>query len=154
MTHWGDAPSFAAALTGGMRHHETMGDGGGALAQPRRVDPQLLVLIGVLVLIAVTPLVLWMVSVNQTSAGSVPMQSPVPATTLSASQIDLAATFRPYSNAVPVVSFVGIDPSGAGEKVTPSEFAMQMAMLDQAGFSTVTVDQVRAMVLGLSLIHI
>lgn len=128
-----------------------MGSGDGSVAKPRRIDPQLIVLVAVVVVIAVTPLVLWMVSVNQTSAGSVPPQSPVPVATLSPSALDLAKAFRPYSNVVPVVSFVGVDPAGAGGKVTPADFAEQMEILDQAGFSTVTVEQVRSMVLGQSV---
>ena len=97
--------------------------------------------------VGVTAIFVWFVSLNSSSAGSVPSQNPVPVTQLSQSSIELAQQFRPFTGVVPVLSYTGVSADGEGPLLSPIEFQLQMMMLDTAGFTTVTVEQVRALAL-------
>ena len=66
------------------------------------------------------------------------------------SDSDLRAFSAPidYAGAVPVLNFHDISTRGGALSVTPSTFANQMAALRRAGFETVSLAQVRDLVLG------
>lgn len=103
---------------------------------------------GVLLLIVVIPLGWMFVSASSESSGLVLAQVPAPAGSLGQTDTDLMETFRPYEGVVPVLTYKDIDPGGGSDAVTPDEFASQMTMLDDAGFNTVTLDQVRKVSTG------
>lgn len=107
-----------------------------------------LIVVGVAIAFAVTAVLVWGVMVGRSSARSVPEQDLVPEVSLSANAQALAAHFQPYTGAIAVLSYSGVDALGTGSMLTPSEFAQQMEMLDQAGFATVTDEQVRAFTMG------
>lgn len=74
-----------------------------------------------------------------------------PVVTLSAEQVAAAHAVPSYDNAVPVLAYHFVtsrtDNDIAGTYTTTTEdFAEQMALLDEAGFSTITAEQARAFV--------
>ena len=103
---------------------------------------------GFLLLIVIIPLGWMFVSASSESSGLVLEQVPAPTGSLSQVDTDLMETFRPYEGVVPVLTYKDIDPGGGSDAVTPDEFASQMEMLDDSGFNTVTLDQVRKVSTG------
>lgn len=92
---------------------------------------------------------LWtFVSMATAPADLVSAQAPAPAVALSANELETAQAFRPFDTAIPVLAYHDITDSGSMDSITPEQFAAQMSMLDQAGFSTVTLAQVRSFVRG------
>jgi len=103
---------------------------------------------GLLLVLGAATLILSFVSLSSSSAGSVPPQNAVPTATLSPAAKEMASMFRSFTEAIPVLAFTGVDSVGTADMLTPSEFAAQMQILDDAGFTTVTDDQVRGLVMG------
>jgi peptidoglycan/xylan/chitin deacetylase (PgdA/CDA1 family) len=87
-------------------------------------------------------------SIANAPADLVSEQAPAPAVSLSATELDTAAVFRPFDTSIPVVAYHDISDSGTLDSITPEQFAAQMSMIDQAGFVTVTLAQVRDWVNG------
>lgn len=111
-------------------------------------DQAFVLIAGVVGIIGVIALLAWFLSQAWSSAGSVPPQNAVPVAQLSQPSVELARQFRPYSGVIPVLSYSGVSDDGAGPLLTPTEFQLQMSMLDVAGFTTVNVEQVRALAMG------
>jgi peptidoglycan/xylan/chitin deacetylase (PgdA/CDA1 family) len=88
------------------------------------------------------------VSIANAPADLISQQAPAPAVSLSATELDTAAVFRPFDTSIPVVAYHDISDTGTIDSITPEQFAAQMSMLDRAGFVTVTLEQVRAWVSG------
>ena len=92
---------------------------------------------------------LWtFVSTANAPADLVSAQATPPAVTLNSAELDAGAVFRPFQGSVPVVAYHDISGSGRPDSITPEQFAAQMSLLDQAGFMTVTLAQVRSLVMG------
>lgn len=81
-------------------------------------------------------------------AGTVSQQAQAPTVTLNETELAAAAAFRPFSGTVPVVAYHDITDVGSIDSITPEQFAAQMAMLDEAGFMTVTLGQVHDLAMG------
>src|SRR4051794_13645969 len=66
------------------------------------------------------------------------------------SKTDLHALATPihYVDAVPVINYHDVSPTQGLYSVTPQQFATQLAALRRAGFQTVSLEQVRDLVLG------
>ena len=111
-------------------------------------DRTFMVLAALAGVVGIAAVLAWFIAVNSSSAGSVPPQNPVPVAQLSQSSTELAQQFRPFTGVVPVLSYTGVSSDGEGPLLTPTEFQLQMMMLEEAGFSTVSVEQVRALALG------
>ena len=102
-------------------------------------------------LLAVLTLVGTVVVAQKAPADLVTAQTAAPNVLLTDPELDAARTFRPFSDVIPVVAYHDISDDGAPDSITPEQFAAQMAMLDQAGFATVTLDQARSLVLGVAV---
>jgi peptidoglycan/xylan/chitin deacetylase (PgdA/CDA1 family) len=67
---------------------------------------------------------------------------PAPAVTLTATQREAFVPTPTFRGAVPVLTYHGISDRAASiYDITPKQFAEQMAMLEQAGFHTITAEQ-------------
>lgn len=104
--------------------------------------------VGATAVIALVAAVWAFVGSTDAPADLISQQAPPPAVTLSAQELDAAAIFRPFSSAVPIVAYHDITDTGTPDSITPEQFAAQMSMLDQAGFMTVTLAQINALVMG------
>jgi hypothetical protein len=92
---------------------------------------------------------LWMfVSTSDAPADLVSEQAKPLLVTLNSTELTAAASFRPFQGSIPVVAYHDVSGSGAPDSITPEQFAAQMSILDQAGFMTVTLEQVRSLVMG------
>jgi peptidoglycan/xylan/chitin deacetylase (PgdA/CDA1 family) len=67
---------------------------------------------------------------------------------LTASDVRALATPISYADAIPVLNFHDVSTRPGVYSVTPAMFANQMAALRRAGFQTVSLEQVRDLVLG------
>jgi len=114
----------------------------------RDLKTRLRMVIGTGVVIALVASIWAFVASTDAPADLVSQQAVAPAVTLTTAALDAASTFRPFSGSVPVVAYHDITDSGALDSITPEQFAAQMSMLDQAGFMTVTLAQVQALVMG------
>jgi hypothetical protein len=108
-------------------------------------DRTFLVVVGLLVLLGVSTLVLSLFSLSSSSAGSLPSQNAPPDVQLRPEVKVMASQFRSFTGAIPVISYVGNNDLGEGEMLSPAAFAEQMQLLDEAGFTTVSVEQVRGL---------
>ena len=88
------------------------------------------------------------ISIATAPADLVSQQAMAPAVSLSATELDTAAVFRPFDTSIPVVAYHDVSDTGTPDSITPEQFAAQMTMIDQAGFVTVTLEQVRSWVTG------
>ena len=147
ITLLGDARHYVQASNGGMRDLEIYSNDG-PLKRSRFEDRAFVAIVGLLLVLGAATLILSFVSMSSSSAGSVPPQNGAPPVTMSDSAKAMASQFRSFTEAIPVLAFSGVDSAGTGDMLTPSEFAAQMQMLDDAGFTTVTDDQVRGLVMG------
>jgi hypothetical protein len=66
---------------------------------------------------------------------------PAPVVTLTPAQAQRFQPVAPYSGAVPVLAYHGIDDKRDGYSVSQRTFAEQMAALDHMGFETITTEQ-------------
>jgi hypothetical protein len=106
-------------------------------------DRTFLVVVALLVLLGVSSLVLSLFSLSSSSAGSLPSQNAPPDIQLRPESSVMASQFHSFTGAIPVLSYVGNNALGEGEMLSPKAFAEQMQILDEAGFTTVSVEQVR-----------
>ena len=130
-----------------MSNRSIFHDSGGA-GQRRLADRTFVVIAALVLVIGIVALIGWFLDLSSSSADSVPDQNPIPNAQLPESSIELARQFRTYVGVVPVLSYSGIDEAGSGAQMTSADFQLQMTMLDDAEFSTVTLEQVRSLVLG------
>ncbi len=122
--------------------------GGGGAGRRGLSDHFFVAVATIIGIVGVVALIAWFINLSASSAGSTLVQNPVPDARLSDSSIELARHFRPYAGVVPVLSYPKVDATSASSVLSPEEFELQMAMLEDAGFSTVSLEQVRSLVLG------
>lgn len=108
-------------------------------------DRTFLVVVALLALLGVSTLVLSLFSLSSSSAGSLPSQNSPPDVQLRPEAKVMASQFRSFTEAIPVISYLGNNDLGEGEMLSPLAFAEQMQLLDEAGFTTVSVEQVRSL---------
>lgn len=100
-------------------------------------------------LAAMVPAAWWFLrEPGKPAAPAVPGQVVTPKVTLTADERAAVANVPRYHDTIPVLTYHDVSPTHGKYRVTPEQFAKQMAALDQAGFHTVTAEQVRALVAG------
>lgn len=111
-------------------------------------NPRVRMVVAVVVVVALAASLWTFVSSEDAPADLISKQATPPIVTLSPDQLEAAALFRPFGGVVPVVAYRNINETGTEDSLTPEQFAAQMSMLDQAGFMTVDLAQIRALVMG------
>ena len=105
-------------------------------------------IVAIAIVLSVVGAIWTFVSIASAPADLVSEQAAAPAVSLTPDQLAAAQIFRPFDSSVPVVAYHDITDSGSVDSITPEQFGTQMAMLDQAGFVTITLEQARSLVMG------